>query len=833
MSAIGANGYLGVGRLIRNKRGAPRDLALRPTERWEAQKLMDTREGQDETLEKVIRHAEDFEDSVNAVTDTPVYFGRYRGGEKTFKVSVGITRITDPRIEAERLIVQPPSSVMPPKRLLGYRGRTEASEMRVSSYYYVVVTRRPFTAGGLNIELSALFKDVADRGQAKRYAWMAARQELERSCGLLASYSQDVRPTACVECDNADVIVNEVHSLGSVHVAGGGRGGGCDDGGGDAAAAASFFELVVAKVGVTHGDMLASLAGRLRAAAAAAHGEEFAREAVSERGEGLFGCHDVGECAGHTTQPVYVRAAAVEWLFADAAADTDAARAAALEAALSSGDAARGSPAVRVSSAAPARMLPGADTASALWTTLRSVDDTAGALAGSLDGLRRRKRFANFFPPSDFDAPRCRGIPLWCVGWHLYRGDDLQAAYALLAREIYIHYPKFAAVLIVPFAHWPEDELCRSLRAAVKRDGAPRGALCTLLEHVFDDLPNDPHVLAAAKMRARHKPGRPVPDAVQQGNRTPHFDVIGRLLENNAAWCGEALASFNKLLWNMLASARLEESKGVISHDLLADEYGLRHAAVVRDTMYTRAEAAPGAAGQAKFEEDEGTIDQVVLPLAGLFLPADHAEDLEVPHNRYDRKMGERLLQAFGVTPNDMLRLFRYLPEEFAAVSHRRIIERVRKVAFETRPTLVPAMRTDWELTTEQRALSKVPSLEMRIQLEENKPYAPVVERMRWGVNGRVEEKPTEATPCPKGTCEGTAMLVTPGGAAPYCALREAVDVMLYESAAKGRAVRALVKSERKKKTAGAKEPPQRSTSRPRSDGGRVRSQYVPRANRA
>ena len=39
------------------------------------------------------------------------------------------------------------------------------------------------------------------------------------------------------------------------------------------------------------------------------------------------------------------------------------------------------------------------------------------------------------------------------------------------------------------------------------------------------------------------------------------------------------------------------------------------------------------------------------------------------------------------------------------------------QVAFEARPTLVPAMHTDWELTAEQRALSKVPSLDMRIKV--------------------------------------------------------------------------------------------------------------------
>ena len=115
----------------------------------------------------------------------------------------------------------------------------------------------------------------------------------------------------------------------------------------------------------------------------------------------------------------------------------------------------------------------------------------------------------------------------------------------------------------------------------------------------------------------------------------------------------------------------------------------------------------------------------------------------------------------------------------------------------------------------------------------ENKPHAPIVERMRWGVNGRVEEKPTEETPCPDGTCEATAMLVTPGGTAPYCALREAVSVMLYEPAVKGRAVRALVLSQRRKK-AGAWVPPRRTVSKPRrSDSSKVRSQYVPLASRA
>ena len=661
-------------------------LNVRRTERAEAAQVVSTPEGRDQVLSAVIRHAEDYENSVGTTNDQRTFA---RGHEQARKVSVGITRITGRRVGSDSLIIQPPSSVMPPKRLLGYRGRTEAPERRVASYYYGVVTRRPFKAGDLNADLIERFRGAENPAQAKLYAWLAAQKALDVSCGLLTSYSQEVRPTACVECGSLDVIVNEVHSLGSVHVAGGDRDGGEGEGadadggaaGGDEAA--TFFELVVSKVGVPHSDMLASLAERLRAAAAAAHGEAFAREAVPAQGEGLFGCHDVGECAGHTTQPVYVRAAAVAWLFDDAAADTDASRAAALEAALSEaapqGAAGAGSSsAVRVSSVAPARVLPGADTASALWTTLRSVDDTAGALAASLNALRRRERFANLFPPSDFDAHRCRGVPLWCVGWHLYRSDDLQTAYALLAREIYIHYPEFAAVLIVAFAQWPSDALCRDLRSAVRRDGARLSALGTLVEHIFNDLPNDPHVMATAKIRARRTPGKKLPDVVQQGDRTPHFDVVGRLLEENAAWCGEALASFNKLLWNMLASARLEESKGVISHDLLAGEYGLEVAAAVRDTMYRGAEATPGETSH----EGEGTIDQVVLPLAGLFLPEDHAEadDLEVPHNRYNRQLAERLLQAFGVSPNDMLRYFKYLPEEFAAVSHRRVVARLSKV---------------------------------------------------------------------------------------------------------------------------------------------------------
>eukprot|EP01063_Lacrimia_lanifica_P019932 TRINITY_DN27329_c0_g1_i1.p1 TRINITY_DN27329_c0_g1~~TRINITY_DN27329_c0_g1_i1.p1 ORF type:complete len:827 (+),score=109.31 TRINITY_DN27329_c0_g1_i1:76-2556(+) len=681
---------------------------------------------------------------------------------------------------AGRTVITPPLSVMPPRATLGYRGETRANPRDVA-LFYSFRTNEPLRGAGPRSGSEFVAPDSDSRGSIKDVlAWEAEN-------GLLANVHPRRQRWGGVVDNFKDACANEVAPSGNLYMerpmtavsrrtpsaslkgaewddklgVWAARGDGdCEEshsetsappaadgvqgrkrldrrsvqyqlpaelrqfltGGGDAATAAAnaeafpYVELRVTKESLTHERMIQWLCFRLKLQPTD------------------FGLQTIADAGHRTTQPVFL-------LTETAAACIDA-----LQGMLGPWELEGCDLEVSISAAALKRLPSHADAKLVTWTTVRDVIGSPDRLHTALSfWIDRKALFCNFFPPAAFNAHRCRAVPLWTIGWHVYRMDDLHVAYAVLAHELYVSAYKSIHILLVPFEKWHRTpavrELLDHLERSQKRNSGNHYVLRAVVRYI-----------------AREKGVK---------NLTRH------LLNTQREYVGECLAAFHKFAWNFIVSGRLRYSKTRIANDLVVDpEYPHDPYIDTLDNVhYTRRARDLGitSATATVLNGEHGTRGMnIVFPFAHLFSQAPPGPEAMWPDHKFSQSLVGQFLKTFGLTHSDTKALSDYLPPSVTRQKYRPIVVSAQHVDYVLRDTPFPEQRPDAEADE-----GTVPLAGRGETIDFRYPPAVVSEEKEQELKLRIARKTEAPRRLPDGQSEAAVAITCNPDESSYCALRE------------------------------------------------------------
>eukprot|EP01059_Diplonema_ambulator_P003042 TRINITY_DN12697_c0_g1_i1.p1 TRINITY_DN12697_c0_g1~~TRINITY_DN12697_c0_g1_i1.p1 ORF type:complete len:585 (+),score=151.95 TRINITY_DN12697_c0_g1_i1:86-1840(+) len=494
--------------------------------------------------------------------------GTYSGRRKVEALSIRYME------ETGGMVIRPPSAVLPPKRFLGYHSKGLASHNEILRWYREQ-TLKP--VWGRDLSLQEKLKEV---------------REIERENGLQCLLSTRAQVIGELSENGCSIISSEIHDSGQiatrtnrVHNL-------------EAQSeVAPFVTCTVHKYNVRHNMLVGWLCGHL---------------GVEPK---MIGIRVIGESLGHVTQSVFIKAD-----------QSDVLSRLNKLAGLSS----VGSGIVHISSISTTATVPKPGKGTAVWCAINSIQASPQMFYQELRYFESVKRYVNFFTPSVFDVPKCRHVPLWAVGWHLYRFDDINVVGSIIAHSVIKHYPKYRDLLNIPVEKWKNSGTAKHLlgELRVNRSG---------YHHFY-------YVL----------------DAVISGKGVR--GVTTGLCKLHDRWVGEALSAFLKMLWNMLVSARVADvGRDSSPGDVIITDEGIP-----------------------QINYDGLPMTNVVFPLADAF--TSNASVLW-PHHRYSKQTAHNLLAAFGLTPADIDRLHHLLPPDFLATPYRRVAGTIDKFEYQVHPS--------------------------------------------------------------------------------------------------------------------------------------------------
>ncbi|KAJ9440921.1 hypothetical protein DIPPA_31898 [Diplonema papillatum] len=506
--------------------------------------------------------------------------------------------------------VRPPTTVLPPKSWIGYHAPSRSLDIKALRDWYFRA------AGGWK---SLIPQATGDGFQTKPGATAKMVKTFEEECGMLITYTKRPRTARGVLAADG-VCSNEVLHNGSVVLnkpvpakqkrsrverAQGAEGAQADK---DMPAEASngaprwldsgYARLLVGRQGVTHEAVLQFFRSKLRV-----HDDD-------------IGWHAVGDGIGRTTQYIFLRLSPtihlglVEELIGGHFVE---------QGILSVTE-------VVHTESTP----PGKGSACLTVAIISEVSMPAASFAHEIDDFVALGRFVNFYPPTSFAAVRAPLVPLWVIGWHLCRFDDVHVAYSILAHEISCHFGSYRDLILIPTTEWHSDEAqerLASLESVLfrRRSSGAHRHLSVVLKHLSNKRGDVKGVTRALL------------------NAAPHF-------------VGICLAAFHKLVWNILASERLRYVKQPRIGDLAATEDGTVR--VVTDPENHR-------------------ITDIVYPVSHLLhdgSAASGSAPLLFPQHEFGRATVNKILTSFGLSPQDIKRLASYLPHRLLLVPYRRLV---------------------------------------------------------------------------------------------------------------------------------------------------------------
>eukprot|EP01061_Rhynchopus_euleeides_P015313 TRINITY_DN26158_c0_g3_i1.p1 TRINITY_DN26158_c0_g3~~TRINITY_DN26158_c0_g3_i1.p1 ORF type:complete len:759 (+),score=204.63 TRINITY_DN26158_c0_g3_i1:232-2277(+) len=654
---------------------------------------------------------------------------------------------------------------MPPKSHLGYQGKTPTIPRVVGSHYYEKVTSEPG-------KVRNFLGNIRESREQQVYDYGVTEAGLrEGECGQTARYASRIRSVGRMEWGTTDSVSNEVLPSGVVCIQSSAvrpKGNAEAPNGGEAGTAAAstdtpgphFFKAFVRRRGVSHASCLSHIQSCL---------DKFAsRKGLGKVSEEAIGMHAIEDSVGLSTVPVFFDPShpSLQWLeTADQLRD-----------ALCSHAGARMG--IRISDIEKiVNLPPGGDGKTVTWLAVHSLQAQPEGLAQDLDDLKKRRRFANLYPVQAFDAHRCRQIPLWCVGWHLYRGDDMQFAYSLLAREIFISFPEYADVLLLKRSQYKGERMKQFVSVVRNRtisdDPASR--------HLFD------------LVRFMHGSG-----GVER--------ACSALLERCPGFVGECLAAFNKFLWNMMASARLNATKSATSGDVVQrkrtvwEVNGFRLQTPVKVSEIVHAEyddvyrstysAAEDKGKKISDKQEQVSIDDVLYPVASLFTSRKHAtsergesEGQLLPLHSFSSQLAEKLLRVFGLKTDDMDRMYQHLPLDFRSLQYRKLVEKIDDLTFEVRRTSMRPLIADEAIPDAVKPDAYVGARNMSLGLRLKDVRVPNEDAMRrWSARpDKLKELQSQSDPLlPVGDCDLCVRIVVPSESSAHSALREVANVLVF-----------------------------------------------------
>eukprot|EP01060_Flectonema_neradi_P020186 TRINITY_DN27702_c0_g1_i1.p1 TRINITY_DN27702_c0_g1~~TRINITY_DN27702_c0_g1_i1.p1 ORF type:complete len:703 (+),score=85.69 TRINITY_DN27702_c0_g1_i1:81-2111(+) len=407
------------------------------------------------------------------------------------------------------LVITPPTSVMPPKRLLGYHGDLRVPIRDISSWYRKTVT------------------------QYSKYSKRQTYSEIktfEEECGLLTTLSRRPRVMGDFAWHSTNFLCNEIEAAGRLTVADYRLPSKTDARRLEEQAhkleGRPFYSVTVSKTGgISHQAMVFFLCRILR---------------ISPED---IGCMELQTHAGYTTQRVLL--------------PTDKIKEGYLSRVIGQHVVENGCMTFTDINVLPE--LPPPPQYVRCCVNLNSISDVGPAdVAHDFKIFSQKGLFANLFDPTDFNAVVSRPVPLWVVAWHLYRMDDCHVVFSLMSHYFlskrYSTYKKVEplneelfGVIQTPAKEWYRNKAVASLKSHI---------------HASYRKENDRNPIMDIRCV--------IMNIISYVNKSHTFKgVVKHLIDTQPDVIGGIMCTFHKLVWNILASERLALNRLPIHGDVI------------------------------------------------------------------------------------------------------------------------------------------------------------------------------------------------------------------------------------------------------------------------
>ena len=435
-----------------------------------------------------------------------------RAGKKIERTILRDARRVGVRIkDVDRdMVITPPTTVMPPKKLLGYHSNIKASIRDIASWYIKCVNQH------------------CDQSQKQTYSDI---RTLEEECGMLTTYSKRPRVMCDWSWHSTNFISNEIQSGGKLSIADYRLPSKSDSRKLEQEAHesnnTSYVSFTVSKTsGISHDSMVYALCRILR----------LSPEKI--------GCMEVQSYVGYTSQKVIINMNDIRMGYLGRVIGKHI---------ISMG----------YFTCTEFQLIKDLSQPPKSFRSLISVSNITDVSPRDVSLEMQQFThsggvFANLFDPTCFNAITSRPIPSWVIGWHLYRLDDIHVVYSLISQFLLMErYKKYKGI----------DDIDKSLLSILRvpsKEWNTSKIVMKFKQHIHNDFRSEGGGNPVIEIRCV------ILKIISYVSKTRTFKgVVKHLIDTQPDVIGSYMSSFHKLVWNILASERIAIDKNGIHGDVL------------------------------------------------------------------------------------------------------------------------------------------------------------------------------------------------------------------------------------------------------------------------